>query len=1422
MSVHYNGANKFPTPCVGCRKMVPPGIGVDLHRDKESGRWMCYCAPCYQKAKSPRKLSPMEMPRLTVTFSLEPDTRISAMVSADAPSPVRTTYFEVTRAHGFFWSKDERKNFGGLGGLAQVVKALEGEGFHIEFDKALTDYVQDSHEGAKEDTEAARKRAEFIDKLLLKDNKKLYPYQRTTIDWLSPRTTALIGHDPGLGKAQPVDSPVLTPSGWRLMGELKVGDDVVGSDGKAKKIIGVFPQGERDIFRVCFSDGASVECDGDHLWEVWTAKRTNAGYQGSQRKVMSAAQLADFGVKDACGKRIFKVKTVAPIDCYDPKPLPLDPYILGALLGDGSLGKNSVHMTSADQEVVDSFNSALPDGVEARPVASSGGIGYGITTGSRAGGAGRNPVLNYLREAGLAGMDSFTKFIPKAYMFASLEHRKQLLRGLIDTDGYIQPGTGTVIYYTVSDQLALDMVSLVRSLGGVARRTLKKPTYEYKGNKLLGADCHIVTISLPNSVTPCRLKRKRALLVPKSKYPAAHYIDRIEPAGRKQAQCILIDSPDHLYVTQDYVLTHNTLMALASLPAAAPVVIICPKNAKGVWIREICSWRPDYGSCRRRKRGDLTFLEPERGITDLEGKNAFEWPKVGEVVILTYAILPLTPAEHAEAVELVNEWESRGQPENYTVTVKNEEGEDEEIERTAEDIAKAQRLVTMKPVTPPPEGTILIADEAHNVKTRKAKKQSNRARRFKAVAEYVRSNGGRTWTLTGTPLLNEPAELWAILTATGNANEIFGSRKRFDSLFRKEGKSWKALPSVPKLLQQGMLRFSERDVLKSLPPRTRVEVKVDISPEDRERLDELLIRVEQAGQARLENLLEKEREKAEKAAAKRAAAEEAKKKKRKGRDEDEDEEEDDTDSIMEAQGLAQETALSGDIDFEELSAVRTAVAKAKIPALLRMVEDYVQRGEKIIVFSDHLEPIKTIYEKYGREGGGWALIDGSVSARKRTAIEDEFQRDGSSLVGIAATIGAAGVALTLTKATTAIFIEENWVPAINLQAQKRIHRIGQFKPVTIKVLVADHPIDEMIAAANERKIRLVEEAIEKASADPESEVTSIAEDLDDVKRIVREAAGKKSDFEEIRIADEFERAQGRRPTTESPSGDVISATPVRGPGGAPGGRSETPSGYGEAPAPPAPRQKTGGYVDMIPPLRRKDWIAPTTPDELATAETLIDLLKNGGFKQGDTVSPSFASTLLSQGGMSQAQWKWAFTKAKEYGAVVQVATSMGPKRPRQASGALEEWAARGLVALAGMDTDRAREQNQMGFSKFDGEIGHDFASRIEAGTGLTDGQWAVAIRLATRYRRQVGAPPETTSRNPSTPADSWHVIVSEVKGGTPTEEGVIGNDDVKIKIVRVRGADVPAKLIFPKEKYTEHEAAAWATAHGIAWIRVEG
>ena len=365
----------------------------------------------------------------------------------------------------------------------------------------------------------------------------------------------LLGGQTGTGKAQPLDAKVLAPTGWKRMGDICLGDQVVGADGQPTNVIGVYPQGEKDIFRVTFTDGASTECCKEHLWQVRSSWRNWAKLPPAVRTL---GQLCE-NIADVNGKLHHYIPLVRPVEFVESE-LPLDPYLLGVLIGDGGYTATGVILTTADEEIRAAIERVLPTGLTLKPQSR---YGYAITSGL-IGGLSRNAVSNALTTLGLRGKRSEDKFIPDTYKFASVGSRLALLQGLLDTDGSVGNRQETTVEFsTSSERLAKDVLFLVQSLGGTGSMKSRIPNFTYRGERRQGQRSYRLHLALPPEIVPFRLTRKLGAYRPPTKYLPTRAIKSVEPVGRKQAQCIAVDAPDQLYVTDDFIVTHNTFTAIA-------------------------------------------------------------------------------------------------------------------------------------------------------------------------------------------------------------------------------------------------------------------------------------------------------------------------------------------------------------------------------------------------------------------------------------------------------------------------------------------------------------------------------------------------------------------------------------------------------------------------------------------------------------------------------------------------------------------------------------------------------------------------------------------------------------------------------------------------------------------------------------------
>lgn len=362
----------------------------------------------------------------------------------------------------------------------------------------------------------------------------------------APKGSFLFLGPSGVGKAQPLFSKILTPDGWTTMDDLHIGMKIVAPDGTLTSITQIFDQGELPVHRVTFYDGRQAECCDSHLWRVrnsnWADKERTISLNEMRRLLTET-------------KAHLYVPLTKPFD-YEQRQLPLDPYLVGAFVGDGNFSGRLLRISSADQEILDQVTAVLPQGAELKHYDSSRQYDWNIV--------GNHFVMPIFRQIGLLdGMTSEFKAIPRQYFYGSAEQRYRLLQGLLDTDGEVG-SHGAISFSTSSFSLATDMMEIVRGLGGICKLSNKWPHYTYKNERRPGKESFRLSIRHPNPSKLFSLSRKKDRLPKNYQYADLwSRVARIDPIGTYECRCILVDHPDHLYVTDDYVVTHNTELGKA-------------------------------------------------------------------------------------------------------------------------------------------------------------------------------------------------------------------------------------------------------------------------------------------------------------------------------------------------------------------------------------------------------------------------------------------------------------------------------------------------------------------------------------------------------------------------------------------------------------------------------------------------------------------------------------------------------------------------------------------------------------------------------------------------------------------------------------------------------------------------------------------
>jgi len=371
------------------------------------------------------------------------------------------------------------------------------------------------------------------------------------------------------------DVHVCTPFGFKLFRDVKVGDQISNPDGTVQRVIALHELGDREIFRVSFVDGATTLVTGDHLWLVnLSGKRlkaerrypTDEGWTGKNSSIIMTTEALKAHLEkcesgpDTARPHWPLIPLTEPVEFSRAwrnadfsRPIP--PYLLGVLIGDGYLGgKGQPSFYSADPEIAERVRSLGDDLAFTQRQGREGEQGsyrlsdFGVTKEQ----LGRLDLLRGAAE----------KHLPKDYLEASLAVRWELARGLFDTDGTAD-ARGHVSYTSISRRLIDDVAWLVRSLGFKATITDRIPTYTLHGEKLEGQRAYTAYVQGDRCADLFHLERKRERCRAgvNGGDRAKRRMVKIESIGYAAARCITVDNPNGLYITDDFIVTHNSEMA---------------------------------------------------------------------------------------------------------------------------------------------------------------------------------------------------------------------------------------------------------------------------------------------------------------------------------------------------------------------------------------------------------------------------------------------------------------------------------------------------------------------------------------------------------------------------------------------------------------------------------------------------------------------------------------------------------------------------------------------------------------------------------------------------------------------------------------------------------------------------------------------
>lgn len=370
--------------------------------------------------------------------------------------------------------------------------------------------------------------------------------QEEFIRTLAENTITLAKGPAGSGKALTLDSKLFTKSGPIRMGDIKLGDEIANPDGGFSKVTGVYPQGSKIVHRVFFSNGCYVDCCEDHLWKV----RHNAN--GWDRIVNTKFLMENCRRHD--GKRVLSIPCSKPVS-FERKEYIIDPYFMGIIIAEGGLTNGTLCFTSCEKEILERVEAGVFEGYVRK---SSSYKDHRLVKHKRSNE--KNIYIQELKNLDLWGKYAYQKHIPEKYKYGSIDQRIALLQGLMDGDGTISK-KGAISYCTTSFSLIKDFCELVYSLGGTTKITEKRGSLKQDGTRHRKSyQCHL---NLPNDIEIFFLSRKKKRIVSRKKYLPKLYVDKVEKLGEQEMQCISVDHKESLYLTDNYITTHNTKIAVA-------------------------------------------------------------------------------------------------------------------------------------------------------------------------------------------------------------------------------------------------------------------------------------------------------------------------------------------------------------------------------------------------------------------------------------------------------------------------------------------------------------------------------------------------------------------------------------------------------------------------------------------------------------------------------------------------------------------------------------------------------------------------------------------------------------------------------------------------------------------------------------------
>lgn len=860
---------------------------------------------------------------------------------------------------------------------AQFRKSVPIQLMYIRKNGIITDFNSVDYTETKVDFESFNKMTED-------SGRKLFPHQEDAVKFLVTNKKSILADSMGLGKAQPVDTLIPTPDGFRRMGNLEIGDFVFSSDGKKHKVLGVYPQGEQRTLKIRFKDDTETVVSENHLCII-----RNVYEKGSEWEVVEAIDIFENGWLYQTGKTsnytqpCYEIPITKPVE-FNEKEHYIHPYIIGLYIGDpcGDAVMDSISLPVKNKEVgrtKDYVNSILKDG-------------YTLETKKWLDVKKRYRVIDvsdesteeyennlFYKEIDRLGLNTIRDFrvIPEEYIIDSADNRLSLLRGIMDANGRFGRMGLTFQFRTHNETLATQFIELVRSLGGygeVRKRYYKPP--RYFNNWRLEFKC-IFNLK----INPFLMSSKAKTFDEKPEYYSGYkrLIKNISTSGVRECVCIKVDSDDSSYLTNDYIVTHNTTSSIVASLAGnfKNILVITKANLKTQWKREISLYE------------DADNIEIVKGSKWTPGK---KFTVINYDIISNFYEVPMeieyqkTKNENGKMVYILD-----GEGNKIPEWVKDK--------KTGELVPKMVKSRKKSLIKESLENSPLylddydcvIIDECHLL-------SNNKSIRYRTISDFLsKSNPKAIYLITGTPITKDTSKLYNVLKLINHPitydyeyymKQFCGARK-----FKRNGKEFLIpqestnLEELRKKIQNSYIRRVFSD-LPNMPEKTIYEKEFDLDAKQ---------------QAQYEKLW---------------------------------------DEYMSAQNNIDPNNKSDEYrQLIEGGIVRKYLAMEMIPNTIELIDSVIDGGEKIVVMTNYIDELNA-FKKYYKDK--CVVYDGSntVTAKKKDKAVRAFIEDPNVMVFVG-NIASASVGLNLDVASKLVFNSYSWTYSDNSQAEDRIYRVSQ-------------------------------------------------------------------------------------------------------------------------------------------------------------------------------------------------------------------------------------------------------------------------------------------------------------------------------------------------------------------------------------------